>query len=197
MKKRLPLYIADLCAPQDRMLNLSIVKRPAIGMRWQTIERTQERVKVFTPILTANKPIYRNNEAYGEHYVMFTPDVVADIMADFSKRGITFDIEHNGTPISGVNVLESWQIDYAKGKLYNAYQSLTDGTWVMVLSFDVNRLNFKDLDVKNMVFQGVSGGGCPSDIFPNLNLGISISGIFTYHPVSLSEAIEFYNKIKY
>ena len=27
-------------------------------------------------------------------------------------------------------------------------------------------------------------------------LGISISGIFSYHEVSLSEAIEFYNKVK-
>lgn len=182
MNKRLPLYIADLCEPQDRMLNLSIVKRPAIGMPWKAIDGN----KVFAPILPANKPIYRNNEAYGEHYVMFTPDVISDVIADYAKRGITFDIEHNGIPLDGIRVLESWQIDYAKGKLYKDYPSLTDGTWVSVL--DVTGVGVRG----NMVFGGREGGGCPPNIF-----GISISGIFTYHPVSLSEAIEFYNKLKF
>lgn len=197
MNKRLPLYIADIAEPQDRTLNLSIVKRPAIGMPWKVLEQTNDSVKVFAPILTANKPIYRNNEAYGEHYVMFTPDVVSDVINDFSRRGITFDIEHSGKPVNGVRVLESWQIDYSTNKLYKAYPNLTDGTWVMVLCFDVKTFDVSGLDVKNMVNGGRARGGCRLDIFPNLNLGISISGIFTYYPVSLSEAIEFYNKIKF
>lgn len=190
MNKRLPLYIADLCEPNDRMLNLSIVKRPAIGMRGKVIESTKQGVKVFAPILPANKPIYRNNEAYGEHYVMFTPDVISAVIADYAKRGITFDVEHDGIPCEGVKVLESWQIDYSKGKLYKDYPSLTDGTWVCILSID--NVDVRGVDVKNMVFGCLSGGGCPLNIF-----GISISGIFTYHPVSLSEAIEFYNKLKF
>lgn len=182
MNRRLPLYIADLCEPSDRMLSLSIVKRPAMAMPWKVMESTTDRVKVFAPILIANKPIYRNNETYGEHYVMFTADVVRDVMADALRRRVPFDIEHNGTPINGVSWLESFQIDYSQGKLFKGYTGLTDGSWVGVLDFDV----------RNMVFCESSGGGCPLDFS-----GISISGIFTYSEVSLSEAIEFYNKIRF
>lgn len=187
MNRRLPLYIADLCESSDRMLSLSIVKRPAIGLPWKVLENTEDKIKVFAPIITANKPIYRNNEAYGEHYVMFTPDVISDIIADCSHRNVSFDIEHDGTPIKGVYWIESLQIDYSVGKQYKAYPSLTDGSWVGVL--EIEKQSFKG---QNMVNGASRGGGCPSDFS-----GISISGIFTYHEVTLSEAIEFYNKIKF
>lgn len=180
MKKRLPLYIVDLNEKEDKMLSLSIVKHPATGLPWKVLEQTEQETKVFAPILSANKPIYRNNNTYGEHYVMFTPNVIADIIADCSRRKVPFDIEHNGIPTNAVQMLESFQIDYYNGKLYKGYPGLTDGSWCAVLN------------LKNMVFRKNPTDGSPLDF-----LGISISGIFTYHPVSLAEAIEFYNKIKF
>lgn len=184
MKRKLPLYIADLTEQEDKMLSLSIVKNPATGLKWKVLEQTKDFTKVFAPILTANKPIYRNNEAYGEHYVMFTPEVIADIMADCSKRKVPFDIEHNGTPTNAVCWLESFQIDYYNGKQFKGYYGLTDGTWCAVLNLENKP--------QNMVFSKNLTIGSLLDFS-----GISISGIFTYHPVSLSEAIEFYNKIKF
>ena len=64
--------------------------------------------------------------------------------------------------------------------MYRGYQGLTDGTWCGV--FRVN---------PNMVFRGFEGGVAPFDSW-----GFSVSGVFTYHEVKLSEAIEFYNKIR-
>lgn len=185
MKKKLPLYIADIADKQsDRMLSLSLTTKPASGLMGMVVEETPEALVVFFPILPANKPIYRCNEAYGEHYVIFLPDVVRDIMNDANKRHIPFDYEHHGEPLEGVEWVESFQIDYKRKKLFADYPGLTDGTWCGILKILKDRY-------QNMV-------KCVSGRYPTpfYFSGISISGIFSYHEVSLSEAIEFYNKVK-
>ena len=185
MKKKLPLYIADIADKQsDRMLSLSLTTKPASGLMGMVVEETPEALVVFFPILPANKPIYRCNEAYGEHYVIFLPDVVRDIMNDANKRHIPFDYEHQGEPLEGVEWVESFQIDYKRKKLFADYPGLTDGTWCGILKILKDRY-------QNMA-------KCVSGRYPTpfYFSGISISGIFSYHEVSLSEAIEFYNKVK-
>ena len=176
MDKKLPLYIADIKEHEDRMCALSLTEKPATGLIGKVLSNDSKGTKIFFPILPANTPIYRNNEAYGEHYVMFLPDVISDIIADANKRNVPFDIEHQGTPIDGVEWLENFQIDYKQGKLFKGYQGLTDGTWCAIL---------------NLVNPMLRAKICPLNIF-----GISISGMFSYHRVTLSEAIEFYKKIK-
>ena len=177
MDKRLPLYIADINpTDNDGLLSLSLTKKPATGLFCRQIDNNT----IFAPIVAANKPIYRNNDIYGEHYLMFTPDVIRDIMLNNNQRHVGFDMEHTGTPIEGIEWLESFQIDYTRGKVYRGYQGLTVGTWCGV--FRVN---------PNMVFRGFEGGVAPFDSW-----GFSVSGVFTYHEVKLSEAIEFYNKIR-
>lgn len=187
MNKKLPLYIADITDKQsDRMLSLSLTAKPASGLMGMIVNETSESLVVFFPILPANKPIYRNNETYGEHYVIFLPDVVSDIMTDANKRHVPFDYEHQGTPLKGVEWVESFQIDYKRNKLYKDYPGLTDGTWCGVLKIN------KDCEyLKNMVKSDISPISTPFYFS-----GISISGVFSYHEVSLSEAIEFYNKVK-
>ena len=190
MKKKLPLYIADIADKQsDKMLSLSLTEKPASGFMGMVIDETPEAQVVFFPILPANKPIYRCNETYGEHYVIFLPDVISDIMHDANKRRIPFDLEHQGEPLKGVEWVESFQIDYKRGKLFKSYPGLTDGTWCGILKINKDTPYF--FNPKNMVNRAFGG-----DVSPLYFSGISISGIFSYHEVSLSEAIEFYNKVK-
>lgn len=193
MKKKLPLYIADIADKQsDRMLSLSLTTKPASGLMGMVVEETPEALVVFFPILPANKPIYRCNEAYGEHYVIFLPDVVRDIMNDANKRHIPFDYEHQGEPLEGVEWVESFQIDYKRKKLFADYPGLTDGTWCGILKILKDRYQFRKVEnYKNMI--NCVNGRYPTPFYFS---GISISGIFSYHEVSLSEAIEFYNKVK-
>jgi hypothetical protein len=153
-------------------------------MKGKVLYKDGDETTLFVPILPANKPIYRNNEAYGEHYVMFLPEVITDIMKDANKRSIPFDYEHQGEAVSGVEWVSSFQIDYKNKTLYNTYPGLTDGTWVGIIAINS--------EFENMVNRKSGGQGCPLDF-----LGISISGVFSYHKLELSEAIELYNKLKF
>ena len=59
MKKKLPLYIADIADKQnDRMLSLSLTTKPASGLMGMVVEETPEALVVFFPILPAIIPIY-------------------------------------------------------------------------------------------------------------------------------------------
>lgn len=176
MDKKLPLYIADISEQADMMLALSFVPKPASGLKIKLLEADTQGVKVFAPVIPANVPIYRNNATYGEHNVLFLPDVITDLMMDANKRHIPFDTDHSGTPIQGVEWIESFQIDYKRGKLFKDYQGLTDGTWCAIL---------------NIVNPMLQSKICHLDF-----LGISISGVFSYHEIKLKEAIEIYRNLK-
>jgi hypothetical protein len=176
MDKRLPLYMADIVTGEDKMLSLSLTKQPASGQMGKVLSNDQDGTKIFFPILPANKPIYRKNETYGEHYVLFLPDVIRDIMRDANKRNIPFDLEHQGEPIDGIEWISSFQIDYKNKTFFNNYPNLTDGSWVGIV---------------NLVNPRLRGEFCLQNIF-----GISISGIFSYHEIGLSEAIEIYKNFR-
>lgn len=193
MNKKLPLYIADITDKQsDRMLSLSLTAKPASGLMGMVVDETPESLVVFFPILPANKPIYRCNEAYGEHYVIFLPNVVSDIMNDANKRHIPFDYEHQGETLKGVEWIESFQIDYKRNKLFKDYPGLTDGTWCGVLKIYKDSEHLLKVKLSKNMVNCVYG----REVSPFYFSGISISGVFSYHEVSLSEAIEFYNKVK-
>ena len=178
MNKRLDLYIADLVDDDDRMLALSLVKRPASGMTWKVLNDDGAVVTLVCPIIPANVPIYRKDEM-GEYNVVFLPNVIRDMMLDASKHRIPFDTGHSGLPIRNVEILESWQTNESVGIGSGAYGTpVPDGTWMMHLS--IEKLGFFE----------------KSDLgwLENFS-GISISGRFSYHRVSLWEAIELYNEL--
>lgn len=174
-RRKIPLYIADILEQADKMLALSFVPKPASGLNLKILEADEHGVKVFAPVIPANVPIYRNNAMYGEHNILFLPDVISDLMLDANKRNVPFDIDHSGTPIKGVEWIESFQIDYKQGKLYKSYHGLTDGTWCAIL---------------NIVNPMLQAKICNLDF-----LGISISGVFSYHEIKLNEAIEIYREL--
>lgn len=175
--RKLPLYIADI-GHGDKMISLSLVEKPASGMRAKIISSDDNGCIMFAPIVPANTPIYRKNEAYGEHYVMFLPDVIRDMMADANIRHISFDYNHSGRVLDGVYLIESFQIDYQSGKAYNRYFGLPDGSWACLFY------------VPNMVFSLFKRQPTPLQLF-----GISISGIFSYNRLDLPEAIAVYNDL--
>jgi len=176
MANKRPLYIADIEKNgTDKVLGLSFVKNPATGYNFKVLERNEKGTLVFAPILVANTPIFRNNEKYGEHNVLFLPDVITDIMTDAMSHPIRFDVEHNEREIPEIEWISSFQIDYRNKTFFNNYP-LPDGSWVGMLNI-VNLCLRAEIERKNIN-------------------GISISGIFTYNELKLSEAIELYNKLK-
>ena len=109
--KRLPLYVADLQDTIDGLQGISIVKNPASGYKWKVLERHDTYIKVFAVVLPANTPIYRRDREIGEYTVLFTPDLIKDLMEDAARKRIRYDVEHNGRAVDGVFPAESFQID--------------------------------------------------------------------------------------
>ena len=200
MNNKLPLYIADL-QEGDGLQYLSIVKRPATRLQWKVIDRAHGRTKVFAPILPANTPIYRHDNANGSYNVLFTPGLIEDVVERYAGERVRFDVEHNGHAVEDVRIVESFIVNYRRKTLYNDYYGLTDGSWVMVLSLPELLIpEFSKWDMlspigsevpQNMVFNNESGCFRSEDFS-----GISISGIFSYSELSLSEAVEMYNTLK-
>lgn len=200
MNNKLPLYIADL-QEGDGLQYLSIVKRPATRLQWKVIDRAHGRTKVFAPILPANTPIYRHDNANGSYNVLFTPGLIEDVVERYAGERVRFDVEHNGHAVEDVRIVESFIVNYRRKTLYNDYYGLTDGSWVMVLSLPELLIpKFSKWDMlspmgaevpQNMVFNNESGCFRSEDFS-----GISISGIFSYSELSLSEAVEMYNTLK-
>ena len=190
MEKRLKLYLADIEDEEGGLLRLSLVRKPATGCPCRVLSVGEKYVRVFAPIIVTNRPIYRKDDNMGEYNLLFLPDVVKDIQDKSAIKTpvFSFDSEHNQKEIKGVNVVKSWLIDYEHDTLYS-YYSLPDGSWVMELLIEKETLSelFPD-----MVFCDCSDKTSPQDFF-----GISISAILTYKEVSLAEAIEIYNTIRY
>lgn len=195
MTRRLPLYVADVEDKEDGLLGLSIVKQPASGLKWKVLSEDEEGMTVFAPILPANVPIFRTHE--GKQFnVIFLPDVIKDLMTKYAGERQRFDVEHRGSPVDGVQVLQSFQIDYFSNTLYDNYFHLTDGSWVMVLKLP-KYLRSKwesrwEIDENGNMVNGKDAGGFRSQDF----FGISISAVLSYHEVSLSDAIQMYNDLR-
>lgn len=210
MKERLKLYVADIEDKEDGLLWLSLVRHPATGCACKVLSVGERYVRVFAPVVVANKPIYRKDDHLGEYNLLFLPDVVNDIVTKTAiEDRIKFDIEHQGKEVEGVRVVKSFIIDYTTDTLYSNYFGLPHGSWVMELlvpisvvskvcgNIDIinnykvyeNSINFNTSG--NMVNRENATQSGSHDFF-----GISISGVFTYSEVSLSDAIDIYNKIK-
>jgi len=173
MSKR-NLYLADIKDEKDGILSLSFVKDPAIKSNLAIVSNDEDGFIIDAPILLSNELIYRNNEAYGEHDIMFTPDVISDIIKQSATAGTAyvFDIEHQ-TPISGVTLIESYQVDYTNRIMYNkALTGITDGSWIGKFAITNENLKSKILDKQ-------------------IN-GISISGVFSYEPITLKDALSLH-----
>jgi len=105
---------------------------------------------------------------------MFVPDVISDMIRESAESGkvYQFDIEHQ-TPISGVTLIESYQVDYTNRIMYNkALTGITDGSWIGKFAITNENLKSKILDKQ-------------------IN-GISISGVFSYEPITLKDALSLH-----
>lgn len=172
----LPIYqldISDDIYSDSGVFAVSIVKEPAIEeqalffnsdkpLKFQ-VENEDQRI-VSGPVLVADKPIYRNNEEFGEHNVTFSGGTIKKIMQKFFANGFqgNSNLDHNeALTLNGVTMYESFQIDRERGvNPPKGYDHLSDGSWFG--SFKVH-----DEDVWEIIKKGEF-------------TGFSIEGIFEY-----------------
>jgi hypothetical protein len=131
---------------------IAIVDSPAIEVGYQRYSKQktmqfsiQEEKRVLSgPIMIADLPIYRFNEAIGEHYVMFDAQVIADIVQKFFREGrqLSINLQHDPSMVvTSSYFFESFIINRERGVMPpKGYEKLADGSWFGSLKVDDERV---------------------------------------------------------
>lgn len=141
---------------------VSFVRSPAVKINALTFEinksNNEEKRLVVAPLITANNPIFRRDEVRGEHYVIFTKELISDVIEKLSKEGneLKYNIYHSGKLITGVFMIESYQVDLDRGVRPPENIDVEDGTWIATFKIENEDLwnLIKDEKVKGLSIEG-------------------------------------------
>lgn len=150
---------------------ISLVEHPAVEVGFLAFDEQKpielqfnDDKHIITGVaMLADTPIYRNNEHYGEHYVVFSKDTIRNIVEKYSKFGLQnlVNIEHSQERyVNDVVMIESYLIDKERGIVPNEFKDAPDGSWIV--SYKVNNL---------AVWDEIKAGKV---------LGFSVEGLFSY-----------------
>jgi hypothetical protein len=126
---------------QSEVTAVALVDLPAIQEDFQyfnlhkqkyTIESEEQRI-VSGALMIADKPIYRENDEFGAHYIVFDAATIKQIMIKYAKKGYQKNVNEMHDPakfVDGVVLFENFQSDAKRGiKPMAGYEDLADGTW--------------------------------------------------------------------
>ena len=159
---------------------VALVDRPAIQKNFLAFNErlkfeviSDDKQILSGALMLADVPIYRNNEEFGEHYVVFDSETIQQIAEKFFKRGYQSNVNemHNANKaVQGVTMFESWLVNKEMGKMpIKGFEDAKDGSWFGSYKVDNDEIWAK---VKSGEFQG-----------------FSVEGIFGYSDVVKKEDI--------
>lgn len=170
------LKIYDIVVPLTDELTgvgaISLVEHPAVEIGFLKFNDDTAPIQlqfnddkhIITGVaMLADTPIYRNNEHYGEHYVVFSKQTIRNIVEKYAKFGYQniVNIEHSADRfVNDVYMIESYLIDKERGIIPNEFKDVPDGSWIV--SYKINNL---------AVWDEIKAGNV---------LGFSIEGLFSY-----------------
>lgn len=146
---------------------VALVDRPAIQKNFLAFNErlkfeiiSEDKQILSGALMLADVPIYRNNEEFGEHYVVFDAGTIQQIAEKFFKRGYQSNVNEMHNPnksVDGVTMFESWIVNREQGKMpIKGFDDAKDGSW-----FGSYKVDNKDVwdKVKSGEFQGFSVEG--------------------------------------
>lgn len=179
--KKLPIY--DVVAGE--MGCLSLVERPAVEVDFMLFSEQQEmrfaideeKRIAFGAAMVADKPIIRQNPDGSLYYVVFGADVIKDLVLSFMTKGGKFSEEHNGVPLDGVVLVESFF--KREGLQPKGFENVANGSWFVALKIE-----------NDDVWADLKCGKCKG-----FSIECSVSTIERPQAVALSEFDKFINDI--
>jgi len=120
-----------------------------------------EKRRLIGALMEPNKLIKRYDEENDEEYfVYFSEETIAQLAEKFMKDGKIHatNIEHDGIPLDGVSLIETWVVEepeHDKTNLYN--QQYTKGTWVGMYKIDNEDVwkKIKNKEIKGFSVEGM------------------------------------------
>lgn len=157
-----PIYDAVIKNADEGTFAVSLVTNPATEIGFVVFDEDKPLVKfavedemehiVSGIIMLADTPIYRRTADNFEYYIKFSKDTLK-LMAEkmiFDGIGSSVNIQHeNDSFVEGVNLLELFIIDRAKGINPHYFESVPDGS--LVGSYKIHNEKVWDMIMKGEV----------------------------------------------
>lgn len=131
----IPVYEALLSDEDCGMIRISLVDAPAVLSGWQTFAKVQryqiqneEQRLVRGVIMRADFPIYRNDGT--EYYIIYHADTIRQMAEKYlsENRQNNVDTMHNGQDVEGVQMVQWFIKDTAKGIAPEGFDEIADGS---------------------------------------------------------------------
>jgi hypothetical protein len=170
----LPLYSLSIDETSG-ISAISLVDEPATEVMMLTFnnkvrhkfEIHKDKQIITAPVMTANVPIYRNDNHMGEHYVFYSPETIQAMQIKYHIDNLThaFTEDHTAKKIDNATMIESWIVSNEQDKAYGlgfTKEQIPVGTWMC-------SVYFKDINYWNNVIKSGKFGG------------ISLEGLFIHN----------------
>lgn len=134
-----PIYNITLEGESNGVFAVSLVDRPAVDSMFLTLSEQEtiqlmktdeEQHIVYGCILRADYPIYRHNEQFGDHYIIFSKETIKQIAERFMKdqNGQNVDLNHDFKYIDNVYLTQLFVKDIKAGINPVGFEDIADGS---------------------------------------------------------------------
>lgn len=137
----IPVYSIELQEDTDGLVMNSIVDYPAVcydallfsserkELKFNVKDKEQQIISGVS--ILADTPIYRVDDYGNPYYIVFTKDIIRELVERYSKNNqqnlISF--QHNGEIIEGFTLIESYFVDKERGICPKEFD-VPDGSWI-------------------------------------------------------------------
>lgn len=137
----LPVFEALVDSEDTGMLRISLVDDPAVMSDFLAFAGEQRKVQryaiadedrhlVFGVVMRADFPIYRYDEGYGGYYIIYKAETIRRMAQKYLAEGRqnNVDLMHDGHDVQGVEMVQAFLKDSAKGVAPAGFEDIADGS---------------------------------------------------------------------
>lgn len=199
--EKLPVYEIIVDDEDNSGISLiSLVEDPAIAMKGMLFSETsvmsfkevsEDKQVIIGPALIPNMKILREDDKYGQYYVVFSKETIEKMVEKFNKFGSNrrINIDHSNRMVDGF-ILEDWIVEdpvYDKSRKYGF--EVPVGTYMIKVKIEDK--NFWNEEVKGNSKFGFSIEGVLGQQLISLK-----SQDITIEDLDLDDLMEIFNEIK-
>lgn len=165
------VYKLDINSNDETGMNaIALVEFPAVEVdflafdKMEHIKLSEEKREITGVVCLADVPIYRYNPQIGEHYILFTKELIKSMILKYFKLGMNnnVNIEHQGDLISGLTMIESYIKDSERNISPIEFSDVPDGSWIATFKVENDEVwnNVKNLKtLKGFSLEGLFSYG--------------------------------------
>lgn len=134
----IPVFEALLSDEECGMIRISLVDAPAVLSGWQTFKKApqmyavqdEEQRLVRGVVMRADFPIKRIDNKGGEYYIIYRADTIREMAEKYlaESRQNNVDTMHDGNEVDGVEMVQFFIKDSAKGINPEGFDDIADGS---------------------------------------------------------------------